>query len=484
MAIDMWSLGCILAELLSGHALFPGEDENDQLACIIEVLGMPSRSVLVQSKRAKNFFTAKGYPRYCMATTQEDGKVVLTGGQSRRGKPRGPPGSKSLVKALDGCKDPLFLNFVRGCLEWDPEKRMTPAAALKHPWLRRRLPRPPNSEQSSTVGGDGHDMSSTDNGDNCIGSSGGGVSSNGNGRNGTNMGASDRWTTTNTASAISSATVKNAMEMSSGGNTITSAISTSTITGVSTHNCNNQYNNSSPSRSSLGKTTYSSNASNLNNGICITSSSNANNAGTCTLSTNCILSTASLGSTANKMQTQSTPVQQQQSQQMRHHHHHHHHQISLPGNSSNSSSSSCSLNFGTLSSCNQSGLVGAISMVNNSCSSNSTSTNGCCSNNSNSNNYHNNSSSNTSELNSSGGGGGMNAISGNVAHHTTSTKSLNHSLSCVKYYTKNVPPSLSSIDNCQQTTSITTTKYNTHSFHTAFPGSTVRDDIFLKAKQT
>ncbi|KAH8402809.1 hypothetical protein KR215_000279, partial [Drosophila sulfurigaster] len=35
-AIDMWSLGCILAELLSGHALFPGENESDQLACIIE----------------------------------------------------------------------------------------------------------------------------------------------------------------------------------------------------------------------------------------------------------------------------------------------------------------------------------------------------------------------------------------------------------------------------------------------------------------
>lgn len=31
MAIDMWSLGCILAELLTGYALLPGEDEADQL---------------------------------------------------------------------------------------------------------------------------------------------------------------------------------------------------------------------------------------------------------------------------------------------------------------------------------------------------------------------------------------------------------------------------------------------------------------------
>lgn len=37
MAIDMWSLGCIMAELYSGYPLFPGENEVEQLACIMEV---------------------------------------------------------------------------------------------------------------------------------------------------------------------------------------------------------------------------------------------------------------------------------------------------------------------------------------------------------------------------------------------------------------------------------------------------------------
>ncbi|MBZ3889750.1 Dual specificity tyrosine-phosphorylation-regulated kinase 4, partial [Sciurus carolinensis] len=36
MAIDMWSLGCILAELYTGCPLFPGENEVEQLACIME----------------------------------------------------------------------------------------------------------------------------------------------------------------------------------------------------------------------------------------------------------------------------------------------------------------------------------------------------------------------------------------------------------------------------------------------------------------
>ncbi|XP_066157920.1 dual specificity tyrosine-phosphorylation-regulated kinase 2-like isoform X2 [Euwallacea fornicatus] len=145
MPIDMWSLGCILAELLTGFPLLPGEDEADQLACIMELLGMPPQKLLDQSKRAKNFISSKGIPRYCNCTTMGDG------GLSRRGKPRGPPGSKDLKRALKGCDDPLFLDFIQRCLEWDPDTRMTPAQALRHAWLRRRLPRPPGEKVLSRI---------------------------------------------------------------------------------------------------------------------------------------------------------------------------------------------------------------------------------------------------------------------------------------------------------------------------------------------
>uniref|UniRef100_A0A8C4X361 dual-specificity kinase n=2 Tax=Erpetoichthys calabaricus TaxID=27687 RepID=A0A8C4X361_ERPCA len=150
MPIDMWSLGCILAELLTGYPLLPGEDEGDQLACMIELLGMPSQKLLDSSKRAKNFVSSKGYPRYCTVTTLPDNSVVLNGGRSRRGKLRGPPGSKEWVTALKGCDDPLFLDFLKQCLEWDPSLRMTPSQALRHPWLRRRLPKPPTGEKTSS----------------------------------------------------------------------------------------------------------------------------------------------------------------------------------------------------------------------------------------------------------------------------------------------------------------------------------------------
>ena len=82
LPIDMWSLGCILSELLTGMPLFPGEDETDQLSCIMEVLGVPSQKVLDSSKRARNFISSKGHPRYCTVTTLPDGTSVLQGGRT------------------------------------------------------------------------------------------------------------------------------------------------------------------------------------------------------------------------------------------------------------------------------------------------------------------------------------------------------------------------------------------------------------------
>lgn len=56
MAIDMWSFGAILAELYTGYPLFPGENEVEQLACIMEIFGPPSTSILAEAQRRKLFF--------------------------------------------------------------------------------------------------------------------------------------------------------------------------------------------------------------------------------------------------------------------------------------------------------------------------------------------------------------------------------------------------------------------------------------------
>ena len=135
MPIDMWSFGCILAELHTGVPIFPGESEGDQIALMMELRGKPSDQLLLMSKRRKHFFTEDLIPRYCTLKVNADGKKVLVGGTSKRGRPRGPPGSKDLEKALKS-DDPAFLDFIDQCLQWNPADRLTPSEALKHPWMQ------------------------------------------------------------------------------------------------------------------------------------------------------------------------------------------------------------------------------------------------------------------------------------------------------------------------------------------------------------
>ncbi|XP_069106811.1 uncharacterized protein [Argopecten irradians] len=137
MPIDMWSFGCILAELYTGYPLFPGENEVEQLACIMEVLGLPPSQVLDQATRRRLFFDSKCNPR-CITNSK---------GKKRR------VGSKDLQQAVK-TSDANFLDFIRRCLEWDPSIRLTPEEALQHEWIKEglvhRRGRESNRNQKST----------------------------------------------------------------------------------------------------------------------------------------------------------------------------------------------------------------------------------------------------------------------------------------------------------------------------------------------
>lgn len=118
MPIDMWSLGCILAELFTGVPIFPGENEQEQLACIMEVFGPPEKHLIEKSTRKKLFFDSMGKPRL----------TVSSKGRRRR------PSSKTLQQVLK-CDDDAFLDFLSRCLRWDPDRRMKPDEAIRHEFI-------------------------------------------------------------------------------------------------------------------------------------------------------------------------------------------------------------------------------------------------------------------------------------------------------------------------------------------------------------
>ena len=55
-AIDMWSLGCVLAELYLGWPLFPGACEYDQITYICQTLGPLPGHIMRNINKATRFF--------------------------------------------------------------------------------------------------------------------------------------------------------------------------------------------------------------------------------------------------------------------------------------------------------------------------------------------------------------------------------------------------------------------------------------------
>lgn len=109
-AIDVWSVGCILAEMASGRPLFPGRDYHNQLWLIMEVLGTPNSEDYynIKSKRAREYIRLLPFCK----------KVPF-------------------AELFAGCPnaDPLMLDLLEQLLVFNPAKRITVEKALEHPYL-------------------------------------------------------------------------------------------------------------------------------------------------------------------------------------------------------------------------------------------------------------------------------------------------------------------------------------------------------------
>ncbi|OVA15389.1 Protein kinase domain [Macleaya cordata] len=113
-AIDMWSLGCIMAELLSKEPLFNGKTEFDQLDKIFRTLGTPSETIW------PGFSKLPGV------------KVNFVRHQYNLLRKKFPPTSFTGSPVLS---DAGF-DLLNRLLTYDPEKRITAQDAVNHEWFR------------------------------------------------------------------------------------------------------------------------------------------------------------------------------------------------------------------------------------------------------------------------------------------------------------------------------------------------------------
>lgn len=102
--VDIWSIGCIFAEMVNGRPLITGTSEADQLDRIFRMFGTPTEAEYPGIVNLPDYTPEfPGYP-----------------------KPRG--GIGSLVPSLD----PAGLDVFARMMRYDPSKRITAQEALSH----------------------------------------------------------------------------------------------------------------------------------------------------------------------------------------------------------------------------------------------------------------------------------------------------------------------------------------------------------------
>ncbi|KAG6645682.1 hypothetical protein I3843_08G132700 [Carya illinoinensis] len=122
-SIDVWSVGCIFAEILGRKPIFPGEDYLNQLKLIINVLGSQHKADLEFIDNPKSRKYIKSLPH--------------SGGMQ--------------FSHLYPEADPLAIDLLQRMLMFDPTKRITVSEALQHPYMSELYDPRSNSPAQVTI---------------------------------------------------------------------------------------------------------------------------------------------------------------------------------------------------------------------------------------------------------------------------------------------------------------------------------------------
>ncbi|KAL3809390.1 hypothetical protein ACHAXA_007869 [Cyclostephanos tholiformis] len=182
-AIDIWSLGCVAAELFLGLPILPGVHEHDQLGRVLEMIGPLPDWMLEQGSKSGKFFnhklpvkTTKTLPsrsswefktrqEYISVLSEEE--IRSKGGLSKLEQQQTNKYFKKtrlddIVMHHGVCNTTkereqlcLFVHFLKGVLEIDPWKRWTAHQASMHPFLTGSSVYRIKASSAGGVGSDG-----------------------------------------------------------------------------------------------------------------------------------------------------------------------------------------------------------------------------------------------------------------------------------------------------------------------------------------
>nr|XP_023394920.1 LOW QUALITY PROTEIN: homeodomain-interacting protein kinase 2 [Loxodonta africana] len=147
-AIDMWSLGCVIAELFLGWPLYPGASEYDQIRYISQTQGLPAEYLLSAGTKTTRFFnrdTDSPYPLWRLkAPDDHEAETGIKSKEARKyifnclddmaqvNMTTDLEGSDMLVEKADRRE---FIDLLKKMLTIDADKRVTPIETLNHPFV-------------------------------------------------------------------------------------------------------------------------------------------------------------------------------------------------------------------------------------------------------------------------------------------------------------------------------------------------------------
>lgn len=114
-AVDLWSAGCILGEILGRKPMFPGKNHIDMVCRVAKLVGTPTDDELAWLPKDKNAYSF--LRNVCPQTS-------------------GTPLNSMYPRASDAC-----LDLLRDLLRWDPQLRPSAAQALDQEYLRAYKPK-------------------------------------------------------------------------------------------------------------------------------------------------------------------------------------------------------------------------------------------------------------------------------------------------------------------------------------------------------
>ncbi|XP_073404759.1 homeodomain-interacting protein kinase 4 [Dendrobates tinctorius] len=148
--LDMWSLGCIIAELHFGYPLYPGNNEYDQIRYICQTQRLPDNYLLNAASKALLFFNqkvdTKGKVLWRIKTVEEYQLATKVKPVERR---------KCILNSLDQIESLYttmshypelevlaerydhrnMVDLMKRMLSWDSKSRINPTTAIKHPFI-------------------------------------------------------------------------------------------------------------------------------------------------------------------------------------------------------------------------------------------------------------------------------------------------------------------------------------------------------------